>query len=64
MPKKPFHFSERDPSVRCITCGRSLKKNVITRKANKPKRCYKDGRRWRSTEIIRKNIEREKRIGT
>lgn len=59
--KKPFHFTERDPRVRCITCGKPLKKNVIARKVVKPKRCYKDHKRWLSAEIIRKNLERESR---
>lgn len=42
--KKPYHFTDRDNSVRCIDCDRPLKKNVLERKdaqgGTRPIRCY------------------------
>lgn len=61
MAKKPFDFTARDTKVRCITCGKPIKKNVIARKKNKPKRCYKDHKRWVTAELMRKNAERKSR---
>jgi hypothetical protein len=61
MAKKPFHFTERDPKVRCMTCGKPIQKTVIARKKNNPKRCFKDHKRWLTAELMRKNAERKSR---
>ena len=56
--KKPFHFTERTPDVRCLQCGRPLKNNLVARKEFKPTLCYKH---WQDKVYADKNKQTGRR---
>ncbi len=39
--RKPYKHTDRDEKVRCVVCGRPLKRNVVERKGKRPDKCYK-----------------------
>ena len=41
MAQKPFEYSERSEAVWCTNCGIGIKKNVIARKTESIKLCYR-----------------------
>jgi len=41
MAKKPFDYKERSEAVWCTNCGIGIKKNVIARKTQSIKLCYR-----------------------
>ena len=61
--KKPYSHEERDEKVRCVTCGRPLKKNLIARKTKGvPDKCYEcfteENRMMQAGEIARMKRKR------
>lgn len=58
MAKKPFHFTDRDPNVKCRTCGRPIKRNLIFRKQSKPELCFKHHMQYK---MIAQNIRKRQR---
>jgi len=39
--RKPYKYTDRDPSHKCEDCARPIKRNVIARKTRRPRKCYR-----------------------